>query len=121
MKRDEIPSIVEEILVFHQCWLVGSGAKWFMKTTDPPTPRDWDLIAPQSEFAGATKRLANAAPDSVEINSMGGLKFHTKKCTIDIWTDTISSYTEIASKTKHGTDKIRAVRLNPRIELKDLS
>jgi hypothetical protein len=81
-------------------------------------PNDWDLISEQSEFASATKRIDQIA-QSVCINSMGGLKFRIGECWIDIWTDTMAGYTDIAEKTTKGT--IHAVRLNPRIELKDLS
>lgn len=119
MKRRKLPDIIESIMMFHNCWLVGSGAKWFMdKDDNAEKPNDWDLIAEQSEFAAATKRIDHVS-QSVCINSMGGLKFRTGECWIDIWTDTIAGYTEIAEKTKNGT--IRAVRLNLRIELKDLS
>jgi hypothetical protein len=119
MKRSKLPDIVETLMVFHNCWLVGSGAEWFMaENDDMQKPSDWDLISEQNEFAAATKRVDQIA-QSVCINSMGGLKFRTGECWIDIWTDTMAGYTKIAEKTKEGT--IRAVRLNPRIELKDLS
>jgi hypothetical protein len=74
-----MPTLVRVLAYQHKAWVVGGAAKFMCGIG--PTPRDWDVIVPESEWSAASKHF----PYGATVNTLGGIKATSDGCEVDIW------------------------------------
>ncbi len=102
MKTKEIysklPSDVKSILVLSNGWLVGSAVE---KVLNGETPKDYDIIVPDSEGWKNVFVYLKRIYTKLEVNTYGGIKVTSEGFSFDIWPETLDSFINTAKSYKY--------------------
>lgn len=105
----DLPSVVHNILLTYNGWLVGSAALWYTSpTVELPLPNDFDILVPPKWFMDACRLLRE---HSIHINSFGGLKAKKDGHTLDVMALTFDEFLTRSTGVKRG--KHAAIRMQP--------
>jgi len=88
------PRIVILLANFHDGWIVGGSAEWFVNGMQGERPRDIDLLIPLENW----NRASTLIPKGSFTNSFGGIKVDDfwkdsgNSVKIDIWSQSLSDF-----------------------------
>lgn len=87
---NELPSVIKNILLITEGWLVGNSALDILKDKEP---KDYDIIVPSREMYSKMVTLLASQYD-YDVNSYGGLKFNLDEFDIklDIWCEELDHF-----------------------------